>query len=344
MKKFSLIAAAVAVLPIVGCDQVGTDAKKEPAAPAASAPVAVDSKDAAAVVNGKAISKASIEILMASQRRGGATLSEPKIVEEVIKRELLRQEAEGEGLAKDPKYAAHLENAERMILAQAAMERFASGVQVTDEELKKQYDEKIGPMKMAEFKARHILVKTEKEAKDVIAKLQKGQKFEDLAKKSSTDPGSKEKGGDLGWFGPKQMVPPFSEAVMALKNGETTSAPVKTDFGWHVILREDSREQTPPPFDAVKDQLRSLIQSEKLQQHIAELESKAKIDNRTAAEEPAVQPTPAGVPEAAGPETGKPVAPTASPMPGGAPSAAPAPAEKPHLVPAGEPKPDPKKP
>lgn len=320
MKKSPLIAAAVGALLAAGCDKAGTDANKGTAAPTAEV-AAVSSEDAIAIVNGKPISRASIDIVMAGQRRGGAPVPENKVVEEVIKRELLRQEAEKAGLSKDPKYAAHLETAQRMILAQAAVEHFTSGVQVSDEELKKQYDEKIGPMKMAEYKARHILVKTEEAAKEVIAKLKKGEKFDVLAKKLSIDPGSKEKGGDLGWFGPQQMVAPFSQAVMALKNGETTPVPVKTDFGWHVILREDSREQTPPPFDAVKEQLRSFIQTEKLQQHLADLQAKAKIENRAAkvTEAPAV-------PESGQETAGKPPAPDAKPAPTAPAPSAPAPA------------------
>lgn len=313
MKRSPLIAAAVVALLVAGCDKTGTDAKKSAAPPPEAA---VSSENAIAIVNGKPISKVSVEILMASQRRGGAPVPEDKVVEEVIKRELLRQEAESAGLANDPKYAAHLENARRMILAQAAMEHFSSGMKVGDEELKKVYEEKIGPMKMAEFKARHILVKTEQAAKDVIAKLKKGEKFDALAKKLSTDPGSKDKGGDLGWFSPQQMVPPFSQAVMAMKNGETTQTPVQSDFGWHVIQREDSREQPPPPFDAVKEQLRSLVQSEKLQEHLAELQSKAKIENRAAkpAETaPAVPQAPATAEP--GVEVGKPLPPGAKPTP-----------------------------
>lgn len=332
MKKSPLIAAAVGALLVTGCDKAGTDANKGAATPTPEV-VTVSSENAIAIVNGKPISRASIDIVTASQRRGGAPVPEEKIVEEVIKREILRQEAESEGLTKDPKYAAHLETAQRMILAQAAMEHFSKGIQVSDEELKKQYEEKIGPMKMAEFKARHILVKTEQAAKDLIAKLQKGEKFEALAKKFSTDPGSKDKGGDLGWFSPKQMVAPFSEAVMALKNGETAKTPVQSEFGWHVIQREDSREQTPPPFEAVKEQLRSFVQNEKLQQHIAELQSKAKIENR-AATKPA--PPAASAPPTPGLEAGKPLPSGAKPAPSATPNpapATPAPAEPPQAAP-----------
>jgi peptidyl-prolyl cis-trans isomerase C len=307
MKKYSLIAAAVAsALLATVCEA----ANEPPAAPPAKAAAPSASlPDPVAIVNGKPISKAALESLQAEigQRRGGGNVPEDKIVEELIKRELLRQEAESSNLAKDPKFAARLENAQRMVMSQAAAENFIATAQVSDEELKKEYDQRIGAMNMAEFRARHILVDSEKAAKDIIAKLKKGEKFADLAKKQSKDPGSKDKGGELGWFNPQQMVPQFSQAVVALKNGETTQTPVQSQFGWHVIEREESRDQQPPPFDAVKEQLRSMVQTQKLQQHMADLQSKAKIENRL--------PPPPKAPEAPGLEAGKPQPPAEAPKP-----------------------------
>jgi peptidyl-prolyl cis-trans isomerase C len=269
-------------------------------------------------VNGKPISKAAFEILSdeVNERRGENKVPDDKIIEELIKRELLSQEIAASGALKDPKFAAKIENAQRMMLSQAAAEQFIETVQVTDEDLKKEYDERVGPMKTAEYKAKHILVETEQAAKDIIAKLAKGEKFDALAKKLSKDPGSKDKGGDLGWFSPQQMVAPFSEAVIALKNGETTQTPVQSQFGWHVIQREESREQAPPPFDAVKDQLKNMVQTKKLQEHITALQTKAKVENKLPAK-------PAEAPKPAAPAGAKP-APSA-PAPA-AKSAAPAPA------------------
>ena len=180
----------------------------------------------------------------------------------------------------NPKLAARIENAERMMLSQAAAEAFIETAQVSDEEAKKEYDQEVGAMQNTEYRARHILVDSEAEAKDIIAKLAKGEKFEALAKKYSKDPGSKDKGGELGWFNPKQMVESFSKAVMALNNGDTTQAPVQSQFGWHVINREESRDQPPAPFDAVKDQLKGMLQTKKLQDKIGDLQSKAKIERK----------------------------------------------------------------
>lgn len=276
MKTYSLVAAIASVLVIAGCNNVGTDGQKG----ATSTTEAPTAENSVAVVNGRPISRAAVDILSAelAQRRGDNGISEEKIIDELIKRELLRQEAEAQRLTNDPKYAARVENADRMVLSQIAAEHFINSAAISDEDLKKEYDQRVGSMKLTEYKARHILVDTEQAAKDVIKRLQKGEKFADIAKKVSKDPGSKGSGGDLGWFNPQQMVPPFANAVVALKNGELTQTPVQTQFGWHVILREDSRDQPPPPFDAVKDQLRSMMQTQRLQQHIGELKNKAKIE------------------------------------------------------------------
>jgi len=318
MKKLSLNAAIASVLLASG-----TAYSEQAPAPVQADPIAV--------VNGKPISKAALDAMSSelSMRRGGNIPGE-KLVEQMIQREALRQEAESLNLTKDPKYAARLENAQRMALSQIAVENFMATANVSDEEIKKEYDQRTASMKATEYKARHILVNSEKEAKDVIAKLKKGQKFEALAKKLSKDPGSKANGGDLGWFNPQQMVPPFSQAVVALKNGEMTETPVQSQFGWHVILREDARDQPPPPFDAVKDQFKSMLQSQKLQAHIAELMAKAKVENHY---QPPTPPAPAPVSESSkleagqpkSTETAKPVAPAQAPQVESTKPAAPAP-------------------
>lgn len=299
MTQRSILAIAIAgALAMGGCNNQGGAGSGQAAAPAASAkaPVAaapaVKPEDLAATVNGKAIAKSALDM----QRRGPHDAgSDEKILDELISRELLRQEAEKENLTADPASAEKLDSMMRIAYSQIAAEHFMKGVNVGDEELKKEYDQRTASMKSAEYKARHILVDNEAAAKDIIAKLQKGAKFDELAKKQSIDPGSKTKGGDLGWFGAQQMVAPFSSAVAALKNGEITQTPVQTQFGWHVIQREDSREQQPPPFDAVKDQIKMMLQSQKLQQHIADLKAKAKI------ERPEKKEAPAAVPAAAAP-------------------------------------------
>ena len=271
MKRIALIPAVGLTLLVAGCGQSEN-----------KGPQVVAAGDVVATVNGKAISKASFEILAqeVNERRGENKVPDDKIIDELIKRELLGQELLTADMAKDPQLAAKLENAERMMLSQAAAEEFIENAQVTEEDLKKEYDERVGAAGNSEFRARHILVETEAAAKDVIEKLGKGEKFEALAKKFSKDPGSKDKGGELGWFSPQQMVQPFSDAVATLKNGEVTKTPVQSQFGWHVIQREESREQPVPPFEAVKDQLRGMVQTRKLQDHLAKLQEKAKIEKK----------------------------------------------------------------
>ena len=134
------------------------------------------------------------------------------------------------------------------------------------------YDEQVKLAPPLDFKARHILVETQGEATDVIAQLDGGANFEELAKEKSTGP-SGPNGGDLGWFSPNQMVAPFSNAVQQLEDGQYSPVPVQTQFGWHVILREDSRDSVPPTFDSVRDELQRQVQNEKFQAHLNTLRS-----------------------------------------------------------------------
>ncbi len=279
MTRSMIVLSLSAGMALWSCNQSGSNV------PATAG--AVSREDAAVLVNGRPISKLSVENLEQefAQRRGGEGVTKEKIIEELTKREVLRQEAEKDKLVQDPAVAAKIDNAIRMVLSQAAAENLVKTFVPTEEEIRKEYDQRIGAMKSVEYKARHILVDSEKAALDVIKRLDKGENFAALAKKLSKDPGSKSSGGELGWFSPQQMVPPFSEAVVALKNGEVTKIPVKTDFGWHVIQREESREQAPPAFDAVREQLVSFMQSEKLHQHIEALQAKAKIERLSAPEQ-----------------------------------------------------------
>jgi peptidyl-prolyl cis-trans isomerase C len=253
------------------CNQGGSKSAAEVVAPG----------EAVATVNGRDISRASMNMLVEEVgQEGQQKIPEDKIVDELIKRELLRQELVATDMLKDPQLAAKIENAQRMLLGQAAAEQYMRTLKFTDDELKKEYDEEVKGGGNAEFRARHILVEAEDQAKDIIARLGKGEKFEALAKKLSKDPGSKDKGGELGWFSPQQMVQPFAQAVIALKDGDLTPAPVQTQFGWHVIQREESRQKTAPAFEVVKEQIDVALRRKKLSQHINDLKAKAKVENR----------------------------------------------------------------
>lgn len=242
-------------------------------------PVTVLSEsDAVAIVNGQPISKKVLQILAsnAAKRTNAGKIPEESLIEEMIKRELLSQEALDKKLDRDPEIAQRLAFLKRSVLSQAAIQDFIKNTVVTDDQAKVEYDRRILEMGRTEYKARHILLKSEDKAKDIIKQLEKGGKFDALAKANSTGP-SGPKGGELGWFNPQQMVPPFSQAVKQLQKGKFSKEPVKTQFGWHVILREDSRESAPPAFDDVKKNIIGQLQSEKLQDHIKVLKDAAEI-------------------------------------------------------------------
>ncbi|MGD0960378.1 MAG: peptidylprolyl isomerase [Methylomonas sp.] len=256
-----------------GCNQD----KSKQADNTGSAP-AVTREEAVASVNGSYISKKTLDTLEKeiSERSQGQTFPKQQLLEELIQRELLIQQAVQKGLDKNPEIIERLATVKSSLLSQAALQDYLKSNPITDEEIKNEYDSKMANMGN-EYKARHILVKTEDEAKKLIAELDKGADFTTLAKKHSIDPMGAE-GGDLGWFTPDRMVAPFSEAVIALENGKYTKQPVQTQFGWHVILREDSRALTPPPLDAVKEQIRSMLQRQKAQTMMETLRKTAQVE------------------------------------------------------------------
>jgi peptidyl-prolyl cis-trans isomerase C len=173
-------------------------------------------------------------------------------------------------LKEGPELKARIELQERAMLAQAVAADFIANNPATDEEMQAMYDEQVKMAPPVEFKARHILVQTQGETTEIIAQLDGGADFAELAKEKSTGP-SGPSGGDLGWFPPERMVAEFSQAVQALEDGAYTNAPVQTQFGWHVILREDSREATPLPLDSVRDALKQNVEGQKLQAYLESL-------------------------------------------------------------------------
>lgn len=277
LKLIPLILASATLLP--GCfEEKSKDA-------AATAP-AVSKEDAVASVNGVFISKKTLETLEKeiAERSQGQSFPKEQLLEELIQRELLIQQALQKQLDKTPDVIERMTTVKNSLLSQAALQDYLKSNPVTDAEIKTEYDSKMAAMG-EEYKARHILVKTEDEAKKLIAELEKGGDFQALAKKHSIDPMGSE-GGDLGWFTADRMVPPFSEAVAALENGKFSKQPVQTQFGWHVILREESRPLTPPPFDAVKEQIRPMLQRQKAQTMLESLRKAAKIEIMLPKEDP----------------------------------------------------------
>lgn len=276
-KLIPLLVAGTAL--IAGCNQEKAADTGSTSAPAVTAPT-INKADAVAVVNGQYISKSTLETLEKeiAERGHGQTFPKDKLVEELVQRELLVQDAIQKQLDKSPEYITQLEAAKKALLTQAGLQNFIKANPVTDEEIKAEYESKIAAEKGTEYKARHILVKTEAEAKKLIAELDKGADFAKLANKNSLDAKESQNGGDLGWFSAAQMVAPFSEAVAALEKGKYTKEPVKTQFGYHVILKEDSRPITPPPLEAVKEQLTPFLQRKKVQSMIETLRNQAKVE------------------------------------------------------------------
>jgi peptidyl-prolyl cis-trans isomerase C len=279
-KLVSLLIAGTAF--VAGCDQANAPANNAtaPAATTAAPAVAVDKTNAVAVVNGVYISKAALDDLEkeVSARAQGKAIPKEKLLEELIQRQLLVQDALQKQLDKSPDVVSQLENIKNTLLTQAALQSFIKANPVSDAELKAEYDSKVGGNNDIEYKASHILVKTEEEAKKLIADLDKGAKFADLANKYSLDAKESQNGGDLGWFSAGEMIEPFSEAVAKLEKGKYSKEPVKTKYGYHIILREDSRTQTPPPFDAVKEQLKPFLERKKVQTMVEAMRKQAKVE------------------------------------------------------------------
>jgi peptidyl-prolyl cis-trans isomerase C len=246
--------------------------KAEPAAKADSA--------AFATVNGKAIPKARADALLSAQAAQGQPDSpelRKAVSEELIRREILTQEASKKGFDKKPDIQAQMDLARQGVLIGAYLNDYVKAHPITDAQINKEYAEITSKLGNKEYKARHILVETEDQAKAIIAKLKKGEKIEDLAKESK-DPGSKDRGGDLGWANPASFVAPFSAALIKLDKGRYTETPVKSDFGWHVIQLDDTRELKLPSMDEAKGQIAKQLQQRLVQKHVDELRSKAKVE------------------------------------------------------------------
>ena len=232
-----------------------------------------------ATVNGTAIPQSRADLLVTEQKSQGAPDSEQlraAVKEELIRREVLSQEARKKSLDKSAAVQAQMDMARQAVLIRAYLQDFVKAHPVSDADVKAEYDKIKSQLGDKEYKARHILVEKEEEAKAIIAKLDKGEKIDDLAKQSK-DPGSKDKGGDLGWANPASFVKPFADALSKLEKGKYTTTPVKTDFGYHVIKLEDSRPLKAPAFDEVKGQLKQRLEQQRVEKHMAELRSKATV-------------------------------------------------------------------
>ncbi len=227
-------------------------------------------------VNGTPIDSSVVDFYMESRTQRPAVqitdAERTSLLEELTDIYLLSNDEQAAEVTKDPKVKAQLELQRRGVIAQIVASKFFEGVNVTEEEILAAYDVQAAKAPTLQFKARHILLESQGEAIAVIGELDIGGKFEDLAKERSTGP-SGSSGGDLGWFSPNQMVKSFSDAVEALEDGKYTTSPVQTEFGWHVILREESRHTEAPTLDGVREIIVQNIQQDKFKQYLESLRS-----------------------------------------------------------------------
>ncbi|MBF0220279.1 MAG: peptidylprolyl isomerase [Gammaproteobacteria bacterium] len=240
---------------------------------------AAESDKKLAAVNGQAITQAQLEQFMLTNYAAAKQKpSEADAMEEMIRHRLLLQDAEKKSLAKDPKFVEQMEELRSRLLVSFTLTKYLADNAVSDADIAKEYEKRRPEMIRSEYKASHILVATEDEAKGVIAKLGGGADFATLAAELSTDPGSKDNAGDLGWFSAQQMVKPFSDAVVAMSDGALSKTPVQSQFGWHVIKREAERKSEPPTLEMLKGQLRQLLQQQQINDYLDALAAAGKIE------------------------------------------------------------------
>jgi peptidyl-prolyl cis-trans isomerase C len=276
MRSLLTLMIPLSLLALQGCDQLQTP--RDSLGGNGSGGSAALAGPVVATVNGTALTQPVLDAY-AAQRRAAAPGAEgaddKAILNELINLELMRQEGISKGLDGRPAVAALLDQQQRAVLARAAIQDFTATNPVSDDMVRQLYDSQLG-VPGTEYKASHILVKSKDEAVAIIAELDSGADFAETAKAKSTGP-SGPNGGQLGWFAPAQMVKPFSDAAAQLDKGSYSKEPVETQFGWHVILLEDSRESTPPAFDEVKERLKLAMANQLLQKHLQDVRAAADI-------------------------------------------------------------------
>jgi len=234
-----------------------------------------------AIVNGKAVPKARVDMLLQEAARSGQQIApemEAQARDQVVLREIFVQEAERRGIATSPDYKARMELARQSVLIRELFEDYRKKNPVTDAEAQAEYDKFKAQASGTEYRARHILVEGEDEAKGLITQIKGGASFEELAKKHSKDPGSGQNGGDLDFAKAESYVPEFGGALTKLQKGQMTDAPVKSQFGWHIIRLEDTRAAAFPGFEEVKAQLKQRMEQARMQKYQEDLRAKAKTD------------------------------------------------------------------
>ena len=254
---------------------------KEPAKPAAAPAKPVPATGPVATVNGTVIPRQRLDMVVRQQMARGAADSEglrAQVREALINNELLVQEANRTGLAKKPEVQQQIDLTRQEVIGNAMVAEHLRASPIADADIQKEYERAKSQTGDKEYRARHVLVATEDEAKSVIADIKKGAKFEDVAQKRSLDEGSRPKGGDLDWNVPATFDKAFADAMVKLDKGKMTDTPVRTRFGFHVILLEDVRSVSFPKLEQVKPQIQQSLVAQRVDAYLRELRAKAKIE------------------------------------------------------------------
>lgn len=267
MNRLLTLSLAAGLLALGGCSG-------DPAANNAQAP---DPDNVVARVNGDPISAVALDAQVQSLASRGQSPDRARALEQLIDLRLLTQQAEDSGLAAQPEIAAEVERQRAAILARHVIRAELSDFEPSEDELRQAYQERVEGMGGTEYRASHILVKTREKAAELIAQLDEGADFGKLAEEHSTGPTASRQ-GDLGWFKPGQMVPPFAEAVQQLEPGSYTAEPVETQFGWHVIRLAETREAEKPAYEDLRSEIRNELASQHIQDYLASLREQAKVE------------------------------------------------------------------
>jgi peptidyl-prolyl cis-trans isomerase C len=270
MKRQILALALALLLPALTS---GPAFAQQPAKPAATGPVAT--------VNGVAIPRQRLEVIVRQQTARGAPDNEQlraQVREALINNELLTQEANRSGIAKKAEVQQQVDLTRQEVIANAVVTEYLRVNPVSDADIQKEYDRAKAQTGDKEYKARHILVANEDDAKSVLAEIKKGAKFDDLAQKRSLDEGTRPKGGDLDWNVPTNFDKAFSDAMVKLEKGKMTEVPVRTRFGFHIIQLDDVRPVNFPPLAQVKQQIQQRLVGQKIDNYVRELRAKAKVE------------------------------------------------------------------
>jgi peptidyl-prolyl cis-trans isomerase C len=274
MKLFKITLLSTSMLTLAACHPNATT----------PAPSSAASADNVATVNGAAITRGMYNFYVKGMLQGKdpSTLTQQQkdeALDNLVRGQLVAQQADKDGITKDPQTLDLIELSRMNAVQQAFSEHFVKENKPTDDELKKEYDVQVAQLPHTEYHVEHILVTTSNVANGLVAQLEKGAKFEDLAKKVSTD-SSKDQGGDLGWLSPERMPKPFADALVNLKPGDFTHLPVQTQYGYHIIKLVETRPLTPPAFDAVKDRIAQIVLGKKFKAYVDGLQAKAQIDKK----------------------------------------------------------------